>query len=87
MPDFKSGADAVFVRSEILGSESEIVSGFDFNNGVDYSKLIASYKFMGFQATNLASAIEEINKMRNWRLSDEPIHEDDDEATKDPDVC
>jgi len=36
--------------------------------------------FTGFQATELGRAIDEINKMRAWRLSDEPIREDEPDA-------
>lgn len=35
------------------------------------------------QATNLGQAINEINRMRAWRLSDVPIKETDDEDLKD----
>jgi len=40
----------------------------------------------GFQATNLGLAIEEVNKMIKWRLSDEPVEEDELEKYKDPEV-
>lgn len=39
---------------------------------------------MGFQATHLHKAIEIINSMISWRLSDEPLNERDDEETSDP---
>ncbi|EQC34491.1 deoxyhypusine synthase [Saprolegnia diclina VS20] len=78
---------AVLVKSERLdnGDYSQ-VKGYDFNQGVDYAKLMESYRYMGFQATNLGKAVEEINRMRSWRLSDEPIDENDDDALKDPTV-
>jgi deoxyhypusine synthase len=56
------------------------------------------FKYTGFQATNLALAIEEVNKMVctifnttlsfqiTWRLSDEPITEDESEDYKDEEV-
>lgn len=56
---------SVFVKSCKMDDETAIVKGYEFNNGVDFSTLMNSYKFMGFQATNLANAIEEINKMVN----------------------
>ena len=40
----------------------------------------------GFQATNVGKAVEEINRMRKWRLSDVPWKEGDDEALKDPTI-
>ncbi|MBI2148157.1 deoxyhypusine synthase [Candidatus Woesearchaeota archaeon] len=40
------------------------IKGYDFSNGVDYSKIIESYFTTGFQATHLAKAIEIIKKMR-----------------------
>ena len=55
--------DAVLVTSEKLPSDTPIVKGYDFNHGVDYPALLASYKYMGYQATNLALAIDEINRM------------------------
>lgn len=39
------------------------VRGYDFNKGVDYDALFKMYKTMGFQATNLSLAIDEINRM------------------------
>jgi len=63
-----------------------IVSGYDFNNGIDYSAIFQSYKNVGFQARNVGLAIEEINKMLRWRLSDDPIPENEDEKYTDPEV-
>lgn len=48
-------------RSEEV--EGEKVGGYDFNSGVDWKKLIESYKQTGFQATNLARACEIIRNM------------------------
>ncbi|KAG8781948.1 Deoxyhypusine synthase [Serendipita sp. 397] len=39
--------------------------------------LLESYKRIGFQATALANAVEIVNNMRKWRLSDEPVHPDE----------
>ena len=45
--------------------------------------LLQSYTTMGFQATNVGLAIEEIKKMRKWRLSDVPYQPGkDDESLK-----
>jgi len=41
------------------------IKGYDFNNGVDYSEIINSFRSTGFQASNLHRAIEITNKMLN----------------------
>jgi deoxyhypusine synthase len=74
-------ADAVLVKSEKLTSDT--VQGYDFNKGVDYKALLDSYTRTGFQATNLGRAIEEVEKMLNWSLSQEPIPEDEVDEYKD----
>jgi deoxyhypusine synthase len=55
-------------RKNILRESEEIkglgIKGYDFNKGIDWEKIIASYAQTGFQATNLAKAIEIIKKMR-----------------------
>lgn len=55
--------DAVLKRSERIPEDTPQVHGYDFNQGIDYSKLLESYVHTGFQATNLGLAINEINKM------------------------
>ena len=82
----KEAAAAVMVKSETMPEGSKHVKGYDFNDGVDFDKLMASYATHGFQASNLGKAINEIKRMRKWRLSDEPIKEDEDEELKDPEV-
>ena len=56
------------------------MKGYDFNKGLDYNAVFASYKNTGFQATALGLAIEEVNRMIHFRLSDDPIEEDEVEA-------
>nr|CAD7417512.1 unnamed protein product [Timema poppensis] len=36
---------------------------YDWNRGVNYSKLLETFRYSGFQATNFGLAVEEINKM------------------------
>lgn len=43
--------------------DRRIFTGYDFNSGVDYSAILASYKHSGFQATNFGLAVEEILRM------------------------
>src|SRR3989344_5439815 len=40
------------------------IKGYEFNDKLNYDKLINSFLTTGFQATNLAKAIEIVNKMR-----------------------
>ncbi|KAI3876299.1 hypothetical protein MKX03_001546 [Papaver bracteatum] len=72
----------VFRESEIVEGSSMEIQGYDFNQGVDYSELIKSMVSTGFQATNLGEAIEVVNHMINWTLSDEPLAEDYSEEEK-----
>eukprot|EP01130_Rhizamoeba_saxonica_P011171 TRINITY_DN4625_c0_g1_i2.p1 TRINITY_DN4625_c0_g1~~TRINITY_DN4625_c0_g1_i2.p1 ORF type:complete len:250 (-),score=61.27 TRINITY_DN4625_c0_g1_i2:415-1164(-) len=78
------------VKANLLGPSAnmpdtaEVVKGYDFNEEFDFSNLMATFRHMGFQATNVGLAIEEINKMIKWRLSDEPIDDDEMEELKDP---
>ncbi|XP_072176616.1 deoxyhypusine synthase-like [Diadema setosum] len=54
---------AVLVQSAEMPVDAVKVKGYDFNEGINYHKLMQSYGTSGFQATNLWKAIEEINKM------------------------
>lgn len=81
--------EAVFVKTvkdEELIDENKIVKGYDFNQGLNFEKLFESYLYTGFQGTNLGKAIQEINKMIKWRLSDEPVAKDETEELKDEKV-
>jgi len=55
--------DAVMVASEPMPAGSVEVRGYDFNEGVDYSRLLDSYLTSGFQATNFGLAVQEIRRM------------------------
>ena len=55
--------EAVLVQSGQLPVEPIEVKGYDFNLGIDYHKLLQSFRTSGFQATNFGLAVEEINKM------------------------
>lgn len=56
-------ADAVRTQTTADLSDRPVVTGYDFNGGIDYEKLLASYLTTGFQATNFALAVEQINQM------------------------
>ncbi len=54
-------------RKNLLRKSSEVkgvkIEGYDFNNGVDYSKIVKSFSSAGFQASHLTRAIEITNEM------------------------
>ena len=72
LPDI--AAEAVLVTSEEMEPGTEKVQGYDFNQGIDHHKLLKSFKYSGFQATNFGLAVEEIWKM--IRCREQPIPED-----------
>ncbi|CAM9266418.1 unnamed protein product [Phaeothamnion confervicola] len=78
--------NAVLMRSAPVASGTPICRGYDFNNGVDLNGMMAAALTTGFQATNLALAIDEINRMRTWRLSDRPAMENERDEWHDPAV-
>ncbi|EKM59124.1 uncharacterized protein PHACADRAFT_249359 [Phanerochaete carnosa HHB-10118-sp] len=62
------------------------VEGPSFDEAITLEKLLDSYKRIGFQANSLGRAIEIVNRMRSWRLSDENVAEDEDEEFRDPEA-
>ena len=48
--------------------DSTKVRGYNFDHGLDYPKLFKGFKTTGFQATNFALAVDEINKMIECKL-------------------
>lgn len=54
-------------RKNILKKSKEIhglkIEGYDFNKGVDFEKILKSFKSTGFQAANFSKAIKIINEM------------------------
>ena len=54
-------------RESILKKSKEVegtaIKGYDFDKGVDYKEIVKSFSSTGFQATQLAKAIEITNKM------------------------
>lgn len=55
--------EAVLLSSCKLPDDTPKVSGYDWNNGLDYNELLKTYIHSGFQATNFGKAVLEINKM------------------------
>ncbi|OMO62111.1 Deoxyhypusine synthase [Corchorus capsularis] len=74
----------VFKESDSLEGKSFKIEGYDFNQGVNYSNLLKSMLSTGFQASNLGEAMEIVNEMLDWRLTNETITEDCSEEEKDP---
>ncbi|KAJ1854155.1 Deoxyhypusine synthase [Coemansia sp. RSA 638] len=81
VPDVATAA--VLVRSEGVPGDAQLIRGYDFENGVDYNALLSTYINTGFQATSFGRAVDIINKMRAWRLSDEPVADNDCEEDRD----
>ncbi|XP_045457447.1 probable deoxyhypusine synthase [Melitaea cinxia] len=59
--------NAVLAPSQELPADTPIVSGYNWEYGTDYNKILESYVHSGFQATNFGKAIAEINKMLKCR--------------------
>jgi deoxyhypusine synthase len=78
--------DVVLIRSEDMPAGTPTVRGPDFNERQTLDSLMASFATMGFQGTNVALAVDEVNRMLRWRLSDEPVRDSDDDEHKLPEV-
>lgn len=63
--ELETAQNAVLVHSGPLPVEPVEIKGYDFNSGVNYSQLLKSFYTTGFQATNLAKAVDEVNRMVN----------------------
>lgn len=83
--DLKSAKLSVLVKSEENYSK-EVIKGYDFNEGLNYEKILSSYNTMGFQGSNLGRSIDIINNMISWRLSDDPIEKEEDDDLKDMEI-
>nr|CEO86980.2 homospermidine synthase [Crotalaria spectabilis] len=81
--DLASAHAAVFKESENLEGKCAKIEGYDFNRGINYSQLLKSLVNTGFQASNLGDAINVVNQMLDWRLSDEPITEGSSQKERD----
>ena len=77
--------NSVLVKSDDSYAK-EIIKGYDFNEGVNYEKLLDSYYYTGFQSTNFGKALNIIDNMISWRLSDDKIADDEDDDFKDPEI-
>jgi len=80
-------ASAVLGESASMPEDTPVCRGVDFSatsmessteQGDILSQIMQSLRYTGFQATNLGLAVEQIQQMRTWRLSQEPWQEGDD---------
>nr|Q9SC13.1 RecName: Full=Homospermidine synthase 1 [Senecio vernalis]CAB65462.1 homospermidine synthase [Senecio vernalis]CAD21435.1 homospermidine synthase [Senecio vernalis] len=77
-----SARSNVFKESESLEGTCAKIGGYDFNNGIDHSKLLKSMVSTGFQASNLGDAMIITNQMLDWRLSHDEVPENCSEEEK-----
>ncbi|CAI5983054.1 unnamed protein product [Closterium sp. NIES-64] len=89
----QSARDNVLRESDATAVDKDApsVRGYTFEEAggsgsvmVDYEQLLARLATTGFQATALGRAIDEVNRMLAWRLSDDPVKADAKEEEKDP---
>eukprot|EP00271_Cylindrocystis_brebissonii_P023216 TRINITY_DN9508_c0_g1_i2.p1 TRINITY_DN9508_c0_g1~~TRINITY_DN9508_c0_g1_i2.p1 ORF type:complete len:203 (-),score=57.75 TRINITY_DN9508_c0_g1_i2:1117-1725(-) len=80
----QAALEAALKPSEPLPAGTPEIRGYDFRDGVDYNALLSSMTRTGFQATNFGHAVDEVNRMLAWRLSDEAVEEDASEDERDP---
>jgi len=79
--------DGVFQRGDYsILKKMDTIRGYDFNKGVNYEELIKTYTTSGCQAHYVGEAIDIINQMIKWRLSDEDVSKEKDEKYLDPEV-
>ena len=80
-------ASAVLGESSSLPEGTPVCKGHDFaKDGNTIDAIAKSMLTTGFQATNVGLAIQQIQAMRRWRLSDTDWKQGDDEALKPPQV-
>lgn len=66
-----TASEAVLVPSEEIPPDALHIHGHDFNSSRDLDSIMSAMLTTGLQASSLGQAIEEINRMIRWRLSDE----------------
>lgn len=59
--------DSVLFKSVEMPKDALTVKGYDFNEGINYKKIMESFKYTGFQALHFGQAVEEINRMLECR--------------------
>ena len=74
--------DAVLQESIPLPKDTPVVKGYIWKWPINYDELFETYIHSGFQATNFGKAVNEINKMLEFRKlplqpEDEDLYEED----------
>ncbi|CAE6449525.1 unnamed protein product [Rhizoctonia solani] len=82
----EAAAASLLVKSHPVADNAVPVRGPNFDQPLDLNALLGGYERIGFQATSLGRAINIVNKMRTWRLSDEPVAEDESPDYTSPEV-
>lgn len=73
--------NAVLVPGNELPEGEYEVRGYTFEKGnIDWDGLLDTYLTTGYQASHVGKAILEIDRMRKWRLSDEPLTEGEEDS-------
>jgi len=62
------------------------IKGYDFNEGIDYERLLGSYLRSGYQAQNFGKAVMEIERMLEWSLAMEETAVDEEPEFKEKSV-
>lgn len=78
-----SAQSAVLQKSEFDFDNKVPVKGIDFESDLTLDSFASMMYTTGFQATNVGLAINEINRMLKWRLSDIPVKDDECDELKD----
>ncbi|KAI1310521.1 hypothetical protein EDD11_003726 [Mortierella claussenii] len=78
--------EAVFMASTQMPEGSVVIKGPDFNQTVTLDSLLSTFITSGFQASAIGRAIEIINEMRQWRLSDDPLPQSSNENPVDSEL-
>ncbi|KAF9451691.1 deoxyhypusine synthase [Macrolepiota fuliginosa MF-IS2] len=82
-----SGASAAILKpSEAVPDSAISVKGPQFDKPYNLQEFLASYQRIGFQATSLSRAIDIVDHMRAWRLSDDEPTENEPDEYLDPEV-
>lgn len=60
---YDKAQQAVYVVSEELPKDTPVVKGPDFNKSRSIDHILEAFRHTGFQASNLANAVDRINEM------------------------
>ena len=76
------------LRRTQVSDHGLIIKGHDLDQEatIDYDKILDSFMTTGIQASQLAMAMEEVNKMLDWSLADEPVADDEDDEFRSEEV-